>query len=84
MCCEAQVRSRFAAGNDGGNGGGSKAEQDLQPFIRCLGRLGFQVQTLDARTNTMFFVAVLRKVNTCPDPTRIQWPELKACVYKKR
>lgn len=43
-----------------GKGGGGGTE-DLAPFFKCLARLGFAVQSVDT-SNTMFFVAVLRKV----------------------
>lgn len=85
----AEVRSRFAPGNGDGEGGGkasgAKGTEDLAPFIKCLARLGYQVQSMDAKSNTMFFVAVLRKVNTpACEPAAIKWPTLHACVYKKR
>ncbi|GFH31667.1 uncharacterized protein HaLaN_30750, partial [Haematococcus lacustris] len=45
--------------------GGSQVPQaeDLKPFLRCLARLGYALQSLDT-SNTMFFVAVLRKLHT--------------------
>lgn len=85
----AQVRSRFApAGADDAPAkpaSSSGSTEDLAPFIKCLGKLGFQVQTLDVKSNTMFFVMVLRKANVAAvDPKAIKWPPLRACVYKKR
>ncbi|KAJ9504690.1 hypothetical protein QJQ45_029770 [Haematococcus lacustris] len=66
--------------------GGSQVPQaeDLKPFLRCLARLGYALQSLDT-SNTMFFVAVLRKLHTAaPGAESMAWPALKACVYKKR
>lgn len=83
-----QVRSRFAGEDDTpGPSSTSSAHKakELDPFFKCLARLGFTVQSLDTSSNTMFFVAVLRKLNVpSGDPDRIAWPALKACVYKKR
>jgi hypothetical protein len=54
--------------------------------LRCLGRLGFSLVSLDT-SNRMFFVAVLRKLNAAPagqPAPSIAWPELRPCVYKRR
>ncbi len=96
------MRSRFSQGPDveeGGSragdggaagrkgaGGPHRAEEDLQPFLRCLSRLGFSLVSLDT-SNRMFFVAVLRKLNAAPagqPAPSIAWPELRPCVYKRR
>ncbi|EFJ43855.1 hypothetical protein VOLCADRAFT_76524 [Volvox carteri f. nagariensis] len=97
----AEVRSRFSrgAGNsdeDGGARAGANAggggEEDFQPFLSCLKRLGLRLVSEDAG-NRMFVVWVLRKCEGSKaggkqrsggSSREIPWPELKACVYKKR
>ncbi len=83
------MRSRFAGKDEEGGGGDSTKARELQPFLKCLARLGFSQVSLDTTSNTMFFVAVLRKLNTpsvdlAQHQQALPWPELKACVYKKR
>lgn len=79
-CCmllyNLQVRSRFAAGN---------GSEDFRPFLSCLRQLGFQLVKQDAK-NKMFVVFVLKKHLKVDAATAqgINWPLLKACVYKKR
>jgi hypothetical protein len=74
-------------GKGGGKqGSGGQEEDNLRPFLKCLGRLGFNLVSLDT-SNRMFFVAVLRKTNPAPagpEAAQISWPELRPCVYKKR
>ena len=56
----------------------------LQPFLRSLARLGFALHSLD-NSNQMFVSMVLRKMNVpTQPPATIQWPQLRACMYKKR
>lgn len=78
-----QVRSRFVP-DSGPQDQGAATQQHLQPFLKCLARLGFSLQHLDT-TNKMFVVMVLRKLNVAvADTAGIAWPALRACVYKKR
>lgn len=72
-----QVRSRFAA---------SDGSEDFKPFLACLQRLGFKLQSQDA-SNKMFVVFVLQKASHPPpvdEAGRIAWPPLQACMYKRR
>jgi len=82
----AEVRSRFTGGPGGEEppqGKQGVPKEDLKPFLKCLGRLGFNVDTLDTTSNTMFFVAVLRKLNVAQgDPTKTEWPQLRACMKR--
>ena len=70
----AEVRSRFA------RGGGDK--EDFAPFVEALRRLGFKLAKQDASTR-MFVHMLLRKVGG-GGGGGINWPPLRACVYKKR
>jgi SAM-dependent methyltransferase len=82
----AEVRSRFPRG-DGGGG------EDFGPFVGALRRLGFKLIKQDA-TNRMFVTMLLRKRadggeggeggGGRADAGKIEWPPLRACVYKKR
>lgn len=72
----AEVRSRFVPE-------GSK-EEDFQPFIRALRQLGFSLVKQDAK-NRMFVVWLLsKKAPKEADWRKIAWPQLKACMYKRR
>lgn len=70
------MRSRFATE-------GSKTDS-VKDFVVCLKHLGFKLRELDA-SNTMFVILVLDKMGPPrKDPGTVKWPELHACVYKKR
>ncbi|KAF5836254.1 methyltransferase-domain-containing protein [Dunaliella salina] len=80
----AEVRSRFTQEPDEEKDVGKANSQHLQPFLKCLARLGFTLQSLDA-SNKMFVVMVLRKLNVpSGNPSAITWPSLRACMYRKR
>ena len=71
------MRSRFAGGS--GSGG-----DDLGPFLNCLKQLGFKLKKQDA-SNKMFVILLLRKVkDAVGDTSKIAWPPLGACLYKRR
>lgn len=76
MLLSLQVRSRFVGG------GGS---EDFRPFLSSLQQLGFRLIKQDSK-NKMFVVLVLKKQQPvdAAAASRIRWPSLKACVYKKR
>ena len=94
----AEVRSRFAGmvGDDavasGGSDGrqrGCKAQQKVEKaswvnlaFQQAMRQLGFKLVNRDAG-NKMFVIMQFQKGGHTPAAS-IQWPELKACVYKKR
>ena len=94
----AEVRSRFAGmvgddtAADGGNHGrqqGSEAQQKVDKsswvnlaFQQAMRQLGFKLVNRDAG-NKMFVIMQFRKGGQTPAES-IRWPELKACVYKKR
>lgn len=70
--------------------GGGSGEEDFQPFLSCLERLGLRLVSQDTG-NKMFVVWVLRrdggeegKVGQRGSKRRPPWPVLRACVYKKR
>ena len=70
-------------------GGGGEAL--VAPFVKALKRLGFALVSKDVG-NKMFITLVLRKEGGgkegggggARDDKKIVWPELRACVYKKR
>ncbi len=75
------MRSRFS---------NLKDEEDLRPFLACLKQLGFEQVKVDTG-NKMFVIMVLRK--RCgasggggegEGRKALEWPPLKACVYKRR
>lgn len=70
----AEVRSRFVD-NDG--------KESFTPFLRTLKAVGFKLVKQELG-NTMFVLFQLRKVMSCQAEAYIQWPKLKACMYKKR
>jgi ribosomal RNA-processing protein 8 len=70
----AEVRSRFAP--EGGR-------EDFGPFIEALRGLGFKLVKQDA-SNRMFVTMLLRKKGEGGGGGGIRWPQLRACVYKKR
>jgi ribosomal RNA-processing protein 8 len=70
----AEVRSRFAP--EGG-------AEDFRPFVKALGRLGFKLAKQDA-SNRMFVTMLLQKEGSGAGGGGIEWPPLRACVYKKR
>ena len=94
----AEVRSRFAGmvGHDISAGGGahggqrlSAADQKVEKsswvnlaFQQAMRQLGFKMESRDAG-NKMFVIMQFRKGGQTPTDD-IQWPQLKACVYKKR
>ncbi|GLI65492.1 hypothetical protein VaNZ11_009028 [Volvox africanus] len=79
--------------DDGSHGEGKAAgDEDFQPFLSCLKSLGLRILSEDAG-NKMFVVWVLRKGEVGKQQRNgkrggssgiIPWPELKACMYKKR
>lgn len=71
----AEVRSRFAAADGGG--------EDLRPFVGALGSLGFKAVKQDA-SNRMFVTMLLRKEGGGGGGEGVVWPPLRACVYKRR
>ena len=75
-CC-VQVRSRFADPASG--------KEDFRPLLSALKQLGFKLVQQDA-SNRMFVVWVLQKKAAVKPSTAagIEWPTLRACVYKKR
>eukprot|EP00850_Spirogloea_muscicola_P022104 SM000277S10339 [mRNA] locus=s277:25737:28080:+ [translate_table: standard] len=74
----AEVRSRF----DLANGGAS-----IDDFVKCLCSLGFKLESQDV-SNKMFLLLYLQKCARSGEGKRskgeLQWPPLKACMYKKR
>lgn len=75
----AEVKSRF----DPSNGGADQGE-----FINALAKLGFRLQTLDT-ANKMFLLLFLQKGKVGEPISKkklasIDWPTLKACIYKRR
>ena len=94
----AEVRSRFAGmvGEDGmtigsaeGRAAGCDAQQRVDKsswvnlaFQHAMRQLGFKLVSRDAK-NKMFVIMQFRK-GAQPPAEGIQWPQLKACVYRKR
>ena len=94
----AEVRSRFAGTVDAPSGGlpaadslvgedgekpkMAKAEWVNLAFQESMKQLGFKLASRDV-ANKMFVIMQFRKGNK-EATTDISWPELKACVYKKR
>jgi ribosomal RNA-processing protein 8 len=86
----AEVRSRFVP--EGAD------REDFAPFLRCLRKLGFKLERQDAASNRMFVVWELRLEAAAAAAgdekgdgeaakrlaARLDWPPLRACVYKKR
>lgn len=72
-----QVRSRFADGASG--------KEDFQPLLAALKSLGFKLVQQDA-ANRMFVAWVFQKKGGVKPAAAaaIDWPTLRACVYKKR
>jgi hypothetical protein len=81
------------SGGEEDDGEAGAGEEDFGPFLACLKRLGLRLVSQDAG-NKMFVVWVLRKGDGGGKAVKgagrggkgggIPWPELKACVYKKR
>lgn len=71
----AEVKSRF----DPGNGGA-----DPNKFIKSLQSLGFSIVSKDF-SNKMFMLFYFQKEKErTPEVKHIDWPKLKACLYKRR
>lgn len=80
----AEVQSRFMSeGGEGGGGGGGRSV--LPAFLQALAGLGFAVKRKDT-SNTHFLVLELqRQLGRGGGKQRApQWPQLRACQYKKR
>jgi len=74
----AEVRSRLEKEN--------KDVDVTKDFLAALKRVGFEMVRQDS-SNKMFVVFELKKSadkKPVPTPATIVWPDLKACVYKKR
>ena len=72
----AEVRSRFAPPEGGA--------EDFGPFVAALAQLGFKLVKQDA-SNRMFVTMLLKKQGGGGGGGgAIDWPPLRACVYKKR
>eukprot|EP01024_Parvocaulis_polyphysoides_P074156 TRINITY_DN9566_c0_g2_i1.p1 TRINITY_DN9566_c0_g2~~TRINITY_DN9566_c0_g2_i1.p1 ORF type:complete len:433 (+),score=63.42 TRINITY_DN9566_c0_g2_i1:205-1503(+) len=68
----AEVRSRF------------DKDKKLKPFVEGIESLGFQLMQKDL-TSTHFVVFVFKKKAKLQGKAKkVQWPELKACQYKRR
>ena len=92
----AEVRSRFvgmvgddsAADSDRKQPGGQtqhkvdKTSWVNLAFQQAMRQLGFKLVSRDAG-NKMFVIMQFRKSGQAPADS-IQWPQLKACVYKRR
>ena len=76
----AEVRSRFAKGADVQEG--SEGQEDLQPFLKALQQLGFEILQTDASNRMFITIEAHKKQIQGTGPKR--WPKLKACQYKKR
>lgn len=71
----AEVRSRFAREGE---------KEDFTPFLKALSCLGFKLVKQDA-SNRMFVTMLLRKRGEAGGRAEgVEWPQLRACVYKKR
>ncbi|KAJ0971960.1 hypothetical protein J5N97_019919 [Dioscorea zingiberensis] len=70
----AEVRSRF----DPNNGGA-----DPDKFCEAVCKLGYTLVSKDLR-NKMFVLFYFRKKEKASLVKGIEWPELKACLYKRR
>lgn len=66
----AEVRSRF----------GESFEEE---FLKNLLAMGFSLKFKDV-SNKMFAVYILEKKDHVPTPKRLNWPEFKPCIYKRR
>ena len=93
----AEVRSRFAgtidpAGADKHPDGSAEGDDEKPKmgkgewvnlaFMEAMKQLGFKLASRDV-SNRMFVIMQFRRASTAPADD-IRWPELKACVYKKR
>ena len=67
----AEVRSRFARDR----------QEDLRPFIAACEKLGF---TLLSQSSSKMFVVLEFTLDNKKEGHGIEWPELKACLYKQR
>ena len=76
----AEVRSRFAKGLEAREG--SEGQEDLQPFLKALQQLGFNILQIDASNRMFITIEACKKQTQGTGPKR--WPKLKACQYKKR
>lgn len=70
----AEVRSRFVPDN-------AKVE-DFVPFLAALKAIGLSLVREDL-SNKMFVVWILRKDGKQSESPPV-WPELRACIYKRR
>ncbi|XP_078172264.1 S-adenosyl-L-methionine-dependent methyltransferases superfamily protein [Carex rostrata] len=70
----AEVKSRF----DPNNGGADPVE-----FSEAIKDLGFSLVSQDMK-NKMFILFYFRKKEKSASARNINWPELKACIYKRR
>ncbi|RCV07094.1 hypothetical protein SEVIR_1G220400v4 [Setaria viridis] len=70
----AEVRSRL----DPNNGGA-----DPEKFSKAIIQLGFSLVSKDMK-NKMFVLFYFRKKEKSKVAKRIDWPQLKACMYKRR
>lgn len=69
----AEVRSRFVY----------KQQEDFGSFIRSVESMGYQVLNKNS-TNKMFVVFEFRKDQSAARGGSIDWPILRACLYKRR
>ena len=79
---DAQPASESAVGEDGEKPKMAKAEWVNLAFQESMKQLGFKLASRDV-ANKMFVIMQFRK-GKCETASNISWPELKACVYKKR
>jgi ribosomal RNA-processing protein 8 len=70
----AEVKSRF----DGKNGAAS-----IPSFLASLKSAGFEVKKKVDESDKMFFVLEAIKIKNL-EKSKVEWPKLKACEYKKR
>ncbi|KFK33100.1 hypothetical protein AALP_AA6G331200 [Arabis alpina] len=71
----AEVKSRF----DPNNGGA-----DPKDFVKAVCNLGFTSELKDVSNKMFILLHFQKKEQTNSNEKKIKWPELKACLYKRR
>ncbi len=59
------------------------AQEDYRPFLRAMAGLGFTQKKVDY-SNSHFVTFELQRQKPSADGEKLEWPQLRACTYKKR
>ena len=58
-------------------------QEDYRPFLQAMAGLGFKQKNVDC-SNSHFVTFELQRQKPSADSRKLEWPQLRACTYKKR